>query len=116
MRRKRKFVFLFSAFLLTMCRAYSEPVSTIDGLNCRRYTDVNASKGFECSYTCPDGRTAGPFSYETDPSLSFTKGDLDRQFCGAAPEQFTPTEPAPSTSPTPAASPTLAESATVQVS
>lgn len=95
MRGKTKLVLVFSAFLLTMCRGYGEPVSTIEGLSCRTYTayfqeGVTASKGLECYYTCPTG-TVGPFDFAADPSLSATKGDLDRQFCGIAPQPFTPT-------------------------
>ena len=127
MHKKLKLVFVFSAFLLTMCRAYAAPVSTIDGLSCRTYTDyfqdgLNTSKGVECTYTCPDGTVAGPFEFETDPSLSGTKGDLDHLFCGIAPATFTPTEPAADTSPTtdvsstPTASPHLVESPTARAS
>jgi hypothetical protein len=127
MHRKIKLVFIFSAFALTMCRSYATPLSTIEGLSCRTYTayfqdGLESSKGVECTYTCPDGTVAGPLEFDTDPSLSATKGDLDRQFCGIAPATLTPAEstanasPTPDLSSTPAASPTLAESPTAQAS
>ena len=127
MHRKIQWVFVFSAFLLTMCREYAAPVSTLDGLSCRTYTayfqdGLNSSKGFECTYTCPDGTVVGPFNFESDPSLSATKGDMDRMFCGIAPATLTPTEPAvqlsptPTLSSTPAVTPTLVESLTAQAS
>lgn len=119
MRGKTKLVLVFSAFLLTMCRGYGEPVSTIEGLSCRTYTaylqeGLTTSKGLECYYTCPTG-TVGPFDFTADPSLSATKGDLDRQFCGIAPQPFTPTA-IPSASPTLPASPTVPATATVEIS
>lgn len=118
----------FSALLLTMCRVYdqAEPVSSIDELSCRTYTGylekgLGTSNGLECYYECPDGR-AGPFDFEVDPSVSASKADLDRLFCGVAAPQFTPTDPAASISPTPtasetpAASPTPEATATLQTS
>jgi len=76
----------------------------------------------ECYYSCPDGTVAGPVDFDSDPSFSFSKGDLDRTLCGVAPE-FTPTEPSANT-PTPAASanltstvsPTAEASATPEIS
>lgn len=107
----------FSSLLLTMCRVYdqAEPVNPIDELSCRTYTGyfedgLGTSNGLECYYECPDGR-AGPFDFEVDPSVSASKADLDRLYCGMAAPQFTPTDPAASTSPTPAASETPAASA-----
>lgn len=112
MPRKMKPLILVSVLFLTMCRFYDEGqrVSPIDGLACQAYTDylekgLGPSKGFECYYTCPDGTVAGPVDFETDPSFSFSEGDLDRTLCGVVPE-FTPTEPSANT-PTPAASATL---------
>src|SRR5687767_14643388 len=112
MSRKIKLfsILAFSALLLTMCRVYaqSEPVpsTSIEGLSCRAYTG-----GLECYYECPNG-TEGPLDFEEDPSLSASKGDLDRLYCGIAAPQFTPTDPAASMSPTPVASETPAVSAT----
>jgi len=110
MSRKIKLfsILAFSALFLTMCRAYaqSEPVNSIEGLSCRAYTG-----GLECYYECPNG-TVGPLDFDEDPSLSASKGDLDRLYCGIAAPQFTPTDPAASMSPTPVASETPAVSAT----
>src|SRR5918996_6149107 len=115
-------VIVFSALLLTMCRFYGQntAVTPIEGLSCQAYTDYfergfGASKGLECYYTCPDETVAGPLDFETDPSFSFSKGDLDREFCGVVP-QFTPTDPAANASPTPVASPTEAASPTAEAS
>jgi hypothetical protein len=122
MPRKIKPFIVFCALLLTMCRFYAqdERVTPIDRLSCQTYTDyfeqgLGVSKGLECFYTCPDETVTGPLDFETDPSLSLSEGDLDRMYCGIAP-QFTPTEPAASMSPTPAASPTLAAIPTIQAS
>jgi hypothetical protein len=118
--RKTTFAIVFiSALLVTMCRGYEEPVSTIPGLICRPYTDyfqsgLDTSKGLECYYTCPDGTVAGPFDSQADPSLSGTKGDLDRQLCDIAPQPITPTASSAALSPTSAPSATLAASPTVE--
>lgn len=120
----KKMLFLaFYALLLTMCRSYSqaEPVSPIDGLSCRNYTayfekGFGTSKGVECSYVCPNGETVGPKDFDLDPSLSATKGDLDRRFCGIEPPTFTPVVTIAAESPTPVDTPTLAATATVIVS
>ncbi|RPJ22865.1 MAG: hypothetical protein EHM33_22445, partial [Chloroflexi bacterium] len=117
MHKKINLVIVFSAFLLTMCRGYAEPVSTLEGLSCRPYTaylqdGLSTSKGLECHYTCPDGTVVGPFDAPADPSLSATEGDLDRQLCGIAPPTFTPMEPTATTSPTAVPSPTLEVTAT----
>ena len=115
----KKLFLAFYALVLTMCRSYSQavPVSSIDELSCRPYTDFSAqgsTRGVECTYTCPNGETAGPRDFDSDPSLSATKGDLDGLFCGIEPSTFTPaaTLVAPDTS-TPAETPTLEVSATV---
>ena len=122
MPRKIKPFIVFSALLLTMCRFYAQDqrVSPIDRLSCQAYTDyfeqgLQVSRGLECFYTCPDATVAGPFDFQTDPSLSLSEGDLDRLYCGIVP-QFTPTEPAASESPTPTVSPTSAASPTPAVS
>ncbi|HKY54658.1 MAG TPA: hypothetical protein VJM08_10145, partial [Anaerolineales bacterium] len=116
---KRKLFLAFYALLLTMCRTYSQvvPESPIDGLSCRSYNDIFASsQGVECTYVCPNGETAGPRDFDTDPSFSATKGDLDRLFCGIEPPTFTSvvTQEAAS-SPTPAETPTFVPSATATV-
>jgi len=112
----------FSALFLTMCRVYaqSEPANSIEGLSCRAYTGyfeqgLGTSNGLECYYECPNG-TVGPLDFEEDPSLSASKGDLDRLYCGIAAPQFTPTDSSASMSPTPELSPTPAASATAQAS
>lgn len=126
MPKKMKPLIVFSLLLLTMCRFYDEAerVTPIDGLACQAYTDyfdqgLETSKGLECYYSCPDGTVVGPVDFETNPSFSFSKGDLDRTLCGVVPE-FTPTEPAANTSPTPTesatASPTAKVSATPELS
>jgi len=91
-----------------MCRSYGvkELNNPIAGLDCR-----SLKQGLECNYTCPDG-TVITFNYEDDPSLSATKGDLDRQFCGIAPP-LTPTGSPASLSPTPMATPTILTLATL---
>lgn len=115
------FAFAFSALLLTMCRFYddAERVSPISGLSCQGYTDYFeqgsvVSSGLECYYTCPIG-VAGPFDFEADPSVSTSKGDLDRMLCGTSP-QFSPTITPAGTSPTLVDSPTPAASPTAQAS
>src|SRR5215207_10828090 len=107
MRAKTILSLLFSALLLTMCTSFSETqlANPIEGLSCRGSTDT--AQGLECKYTCPDG-TVKSLEFESDPSLSATKGDLDRQFCGIAPPA-TPTKPPASASPPPSASATQTE-------
>ena len=83
-----------------------EPLKPIDGLSCRTST----SNRVACSYTCPDGETVVDF--DEDPSLSATKGDLDRMFCGIVPATFTPAPTLVASSPTPAETATLQASAT----
>lgn len=116
------FALTFSALLLSMCRFYDDAarLSPIDGLSCQGYTDYFGqgsivSDGLECYYTCPTG-VAGPVDFKGDPSISNSKGDLDRTLCGVTAPQSTPTEPAGSTAPTPVESPTQAVSATAQAS
>jgi hypothetical protein len=105
----------FSALLLTMCRFYDEGerVTTINGLSCQAYTDYFGqgsaiTKGLECYYECPQ-EVVGPLDFESDPSLSASKADLDRLLCGI-------TEPAASASPIPIVSATPIASATAQAS
>jgi hypothetical protein len=89
---KKKLFLAFYALLLTMCRTYTqaEPFTSIDGLVCRPYSNAfEGTRGFECSYICPNGETAGPRDFDTDPSFSATKGDLDRLFCGIEPPTST---------------------------
>lgn len=104
---KRSLVFIFSAFLITMCRSYSaiEPANPIEGLSCRAFNGVGGSRGVECYYTCPD-KTVGPLVFENDPSRSATKGDLDRMFCDTAPQPTSTMPPtaSPSASPSPTSS------------
>lgn len=125
MHLKTNLLFAFFALLLTRCGSYSERqlASPIDGLSCRAYTGsfedgMAASQAMECYYTCP-GETIGPLYFEGDPSLSATKGDLDRRFCDIAPQaSSTQTPISTSSSPTPIASPTptLQASATAEIS
>ena len=119
---KKKLLLMFFAFVLTMCRSYSQaaPVHPIDGLSCRNYTSYfekgfGTSKGVECSYVCPNGETVGPKDFDLDPSLSATKGDLDRRLCGIEPSTFTPAATLATNSPTPAETPTVLASATATV-
>ena len=106
-----KLLLAFSALLLTMCSSSTqvEPYRPIDGLSCR----TSASNGVACSYTCPDGETVVDF--DTDPSFSATKGDLDRLYCGVVPATFTPAPTLIVSSPTLAETPTLQASATAAI-
>jgi hypothetical protein len=129
MHKKARLVVVFSALLITMCRQYAAPVSTIDGMSCRAYTayfvqGLGTSKGLECYYTCPD-EVVGPLNFEIDPALQATKGDLDRTYCGIAPQWtatavstgmvLTPTVlPTSTTSPIPTASATSPASPTAE--
>lgn len=121
MRKKLKLFIVFCCFLLTMCRKYDEgaPLLTMAGLSCRNYTayfehGLRTSKGLECYYACPD-QTIGPLDFPVDPALNYTKGDMDRLYCGIE-AQPTPTVSTASASPTTVASPTLAPSPTPEVS
>ena len=109
MRAKTILSLLLSTLWLTMCTSFSEKelANPIEGLSCRGSTDT--AQGLECKYTCPDG-TVKSLEFESDPSLSATKGDLDRQFCGIAPPA-TPTKPPASASPTLSVSPTQTKQA-----
>lgn len=103
---------VFSAFLITMCKAYDQsgPVVSPNGLSCQNYTDFggfSGGQGAECFYSCPDGtirqpEISGNFSTEST-QYSASKGELDAQFCGMA-SQPTSTELPTSTSPAPVAS------------
>jgi len=124
MPRKIKlfFALTFSALLLSMCRFYDagERVTPINGLSCQAYTDyfdhgLGSSNGLECYYACPK-EVVGPLDYESDPSLSASKEDLDRTLCRVTAPQLTPTEPPASGSPTPAASATAQASPTASLS
>ena len=121
MRKKLMLFVVFSAFLLTMCRRYEQgaPLLTMDRLSCRNYTayfehGLSLSKGLECYYACPD-KTIGPLDFQLDPALSYTKGDMDRLYCGID-TLPTPTAPSTTTSPTPVASATLVSSPTIAIS
>lgn len=112
MPKKLMLFVVFSAFLVTMCGTFAERelANPIDGLTCRAagFSD----RGVECFYTCPE-ETVGPIIFEGDPSLSLSKGDLDRIYCDIAP-QFASTVP-PSASPSPTNSPTTEATATIVV-
>lgn len=121
MRKELKLFIIFSCFLLTMCRRYDEgaPLLTMAGLSCRNYTayfehGLSTSKGLECYYACPD-KTIGPLDFSVDPALNYTKGDMDRLYCGIE-AQPAPTVSSPSASPTPMMSPTVVLSPTLEVS
>ena len=108
---KLKLLLAFSALLLTMCRSSTQVESyrPIDGLTCRS----GSANEVVCSYTCPNGETV---DFDTDPSFSATKGDLDRLYCGIVPPTFTPAPTLVPSSPTPAETPTLQASATATIS
>jgi hypothetical protein len=115
---KIKLFLAFYAVLLTMCRTYGQADLTnpIAGLACRPFNDTfGSSDGIECTYTCPNGETAGPRVFDVDPSLSATKGDLDRIFCGIEPPTFTPAVTTAAESPTPVETTTPVASATATV-
>ena len=97
---KKLFLVFFTLFL-TMCRSSTqvEPYRPIDGLTCRSGT----ANEVVCSYTCANGETV---DFDTDPSFSATKGDLDRLYCGIVPATFTPAPILIASSPTPAETPT----------
>ena len=113
MRKKLILFLVFSAFLVTMCGTAAERAlaNPIDGLSCRG--SAASERGMECYYTCPEGQV-GPIIFEEDPSLSLSKGDLDRRYCEVAP-QFTSTVPPVTASPSPTSSPTSVASATAVV-
>ena len=135
MRGKTKIFLLFSAFLLTMCRSYTnQPAIYTNGLSCRNYADYRffewrgedynfyvREEGADCTFTCSDGtvkesRVSGTIS----ELYSSSREELDAQFCGVA-SSITP-EPSPGTAlptltsiATPTGSPTPAPSATAAV-
>ena len=126
MRKKAILMFVFSAFLLTMCKTYaSEPSTYTNGLSCNNYTEHSffewrgeeynyylRQEGADCTYTCSDGTTNQTNISGTVSSLySASKAELEAQFCGVALEP-TPTEALPTESPTTEPSPTLAASPT----
>jgi hypothetical protein len=130
MSKKVIFMFVLSAFLMTMCRTYaSEPTSYTNGLSCNNYTDRSyfewrgeeykyyiREEGADCSYTCPDGTTHETNISGTISSLySASQADLDAQFCGVALAP-TPTEAPLTEPPTPEPSPTLAATPTAAAS
>src|SRR5688572_29831376 len=103
--RKRLMLFMvFSSVFLAMCGTVPEKqlANPIEGLSCRAV--AGSAQEMECTYTCPD-KTVGPIRFDGDPSLSLSKGDLDRRYCDIAP-QSTATERPPAASPSPTSSPT----------
>lgn len=130
MSKKSIFLFVFSAFFLTMCKSYaSEPTTYTNGLSCKNYTDHRffewrgeeyryyiREEGADCSYACSDGTTFQMNIPGTVSSMySASKDELDAQFCGLA-LQPTPTEALPTESPTTAPSPTVVASPTLAAS
>jgi hypothetical protein len=127
MSKKVIVVFVFSAFLLTMCKTYaSDPTTYPNGLSCKNYADHRffewrgeeyryylREEGADCSYSCSDGTTFQMDIPDTVSTMySASKAELDAQFCGGALEP-TPTEALPTEPPSPAASPTVAASPTL---
>ena len=128
MPKKIHLLLAFSAFLVTMCKAYDQsgPVVSPNGLSCQNYYGAfSGGQGAECFYSCPDGTIRQPkfsenFSTES-PLYSASKGELDAQFCGMAsaptatiPSEITSTPlatlisiPSPTLTPAAEASPTL---------
>lgn len=91
MPKKIYFLLAFSAFLVTMCKAYDQsgPVVAPNGLSCQNYSGAfSSSQGAECFYSCPDGTIRQPElseNFSTESSLySASKGELDGQLCGMA--------------------------------
>lgn len=120
MRKKLIMFLVFSVFLVTMCGTAPERqlANPIEGLNCRA---GDGQRGMECFYTCPEG-TVGPILFDGDPSLSLSKGDLDRRYCSSASQPTStqpPAEPSPTQTEVPTdvatEAPTVAPSATVVV-
>ena len=64
--------------------------------------------------TCPQ-EVVGPLDFESDPSSSTSKADLDRTLCGITDSQLTPTELPATVSPTPTASATAQPSPTATI-
>lgn len=99
MPKKIYLLLVFSAFLVTMCKAYDQggPVISPNGLSCQNYSGAfSGSQGAECFYSCPDGTIRQPElseNFSNGSSLySASKGELDAQFCGMA-SAPTATEP-----------------------
>lgn len=130
MSKKVIFLFVFSAFLLTMCKSYaSEPTTYTNGLSCNNYTDHRffewrgeeysyyiREEGADCSYTCSDGTVHETNISGTVSSMySASQAELDAQFCGVALEP-TPTEAVATESPTVEPSPTVAATPTLAAS
>jgi hypothetical protein len=128
MRKKLIFLFVFSSFLLSMCKTYeSEPTIYANGLTCDNYVSSNLlerEEGADCSFTCPNGRIRQVnIPGTSSPMFTASQAELSEELCGL-PFEPTPTEasateaatqapsPTVTTSPTAAASPTSAESAT----
>jgi hypothetical protein len=113
MRIKLNLFLISSVFLLTMCKVNAgiQLANPIDGLSCS-----GSAEQMACSYTCPGGTIVGPIAFDSDPSLSLSKGELDRRYCDAAPQATSTRLPASAT-PTEFAtsSPTIAATATVGV-
>lgn len=106
----KKLLLVFFTLLLSMCSSSTqvEPFKPIDGLSCRGST----ANEVVCSYTCPNGETV---DFDTDPSFSATKGDLDRLYCGVVPPTFTPIATLVASSSTPAETATLEATATAAI-
>jgi hypothetical protein len=88
---KKIYLYLaFSAFLVTMCKAYDQggPLVSPNGLSCQNYSGAFSSGGAECFYSCPDKTIRQPVlpeNFSTESSLYLaSKGELDAQFCGMA--------------------------------
>ena len=106
MPKKIYFLLVFSAFLVTMCKAYDQggPVVSPNGLSCQNYYGAFSSGGAECFYSCPDRTIRQPvlpenFSTES-PLYSASKGELDAQFCGMASAPTSTMPPATTNTPT----------------
>ena len=91
MPKKIYLLLVFSAFLVTMCKAYDQsgPIVSPNGLSCQNYSGAFSSgQGAECFYSCPDGTIRQPElseNFSTESSLySASKGELDAQLCGMA--------------------------------
>ena len=90
MPKKIYLLFAFSAFLVTMCKAYDQggPIVSPNGLSCQNYSGAFSSGGAECFYSCPDKTIRQPVlleNFSTESSLYLaSKGELDAQFCGMA--------------------------------
>jgi hypothetical protein len=125
MPKKISLLLVFSAFLITMCKAYDQsgPVVSPNGLSCQNYTDFgvfSGGQGAECFYSCPDGtirqpEISGNFSTEST-QYSASKGELDAQFCGMASQPTSTELPASTSLPPIAATATLFLTPTLEAS